>query len=164
MCILYDCYFYSVISEIFDFSHKYFSKFLVRRRVWEPNWKSFSFIKYPFWYNHFFFFLFKIKNCFSYTFSGNPAFWYFCLILFNSLLKSDVICLARCSSSLIALRLYLTEIFALQCTGNFVDLLKTGVVISPFSLTDYASRNFAGLTSNVSLIFSLWEFSSLESL
>ena len=33
-CIPYDYYFYFVISEIFDFSCKYFTKFLVRMRVW----------------------------------------------------------------------------------------------------------------------------------
>ena len=56
------------------------------------------------------------------NFNGNPAFRYFCLIFFNSLLKSDAIRLARCSSPVIALRLYLTGIYELQCTGKFVDL------------------------------------------
>ena len=88
------------------------------------------------------------------NFNGNPAFQYFCLTLFNSLLKYDSIRLARCSSPLIALRLYPTGIFELQCTDNFVDLLKTCVGISRFSLANSVSRNFVGLTSNVSLIFS----------
>ena len=89
------------------------------------------------------------------NFNGNPAFQYFCLILFNSLLKSDAIRFARCSSPVMALHLYLTRIFDLQCTGNFVDLLKTYIVISLFSLTNSVSRNFAGLTSNISFIFLL---------
>ena len=89
------------------------------------------------------------------NFNGNPAFRYFCLILCNSLLKSDAVRLARCSSQVIALRLYLTGIFELQCTGNFVDLLKTCFVISPFSLTNSVSSNFVVLASNTSFIFSL---------
>ena len=89
------------------------------------------------------------------SFNGNQALRYFCLILFNSLLKSDAIYLAPCSSPVIALGLYLTGIFEHQCTGNFVHLLKTCVVISPFSLTNSVSRNFVVLTSNVSFIFSL---------
>ena len=77
-------------------------------------------------------------------YSGN---WRFRTHSFNSLLKSDAIRLARCGSSVIALRLYLTETFELQCRGNFVDLLKTCAVVFPFSLTNSVSRNFVGLTS-----------------
>ena len=56
-------------------------------------------------------------------------------------------------SPVIALRLYVTGIFELQRTRNFVDLLKTCVVISPFSLTNSVSRNFVGITSNGVLFF-----------
>ena len=59
------------------------------------------------------------------NFNGNPAFQYFCLIQFNSSLKPDAIRLARCSSPVIALRLYLTGIFELQCTGIFVSQVCT---------------------------------------
>ena len=87
------------------------------------------------------------------NFNGNPAFRYFSLILFNSLLESDAICLARCRSPELGLRLYQTRIFELQCTGNFVDLLKTCVVISPFYLTSSVSKNVVRLTSNLVFIF-----------
>ena len=76
------------------------------------------------------------------NFNENSAFQYFCLILFNSLLKSGAICLAQFSSPVIALHLYLTGIFELQYTVNFVDLLKTCIVISLISLTNSVSGNF----------------------
>ena len=44
------------------------------------------------------------------SFNRNPAFRYFCLILSNSLLKSDAILLVRCCFTVIALRLYLQEV------------------------------------------------------
>ena len=97
----------------------------------------------------------KLQIVWFVNFNGHPAFRYFCLILSNCFLKSDTICLAQCSSLVIALRLYPTGIFELQCTSNFVELLKTCLVISAFSLTNYASRNFFGLTSNISFIFLL---------
>ena len=53
------------------------------------------------------------------NFNGDPGFRYFCLILFNSLLNTDAVRLARCSSPVIVLCFYLTGIFELQCTGNF---------------------------------------------
>ena len=83
----------------------------------------------------------KIEIVLFINFNGDPALRYFCHVLFSSLLKSDGIRLARCSSP-IALRLYLTGIFELQCTDNFVVLLKTCIVIPPFSLDNSVSMNF----------------------
>ena len=37
------------------------------------------------------------------NFNGDPGFRYFCLILFNSLLNTDAVRLARCSSPVIVL-------------------------------------------------------------
>ena len=97
----------------------------------------------------------KLKMVSFINFNGNLVFRYFCLIPFYSLLKSDAILLARCSSPVVVLWLYLTRILKILCTGNFVDLLKTCVVISMFSLSNFVSRNFVGSISDVSFIFSL---------
>ena len=131
-CIPYNYYLYFVISEIFDFSLNTLLNFLfageygsLTEKVFlsSNNHSGITISSFP---------SSKLKVVLFINFKGKPAFRCFCLILFNSLLKSDAIRLARCSPQMITLGLYLTGIFELQCTGNFTDLLKSCVVMSPF--------------------------------
>ena len=56
---------------------------------------------------------------------GNPAAVYLLRIRLISMSKLEAIFLALYNSSIIALRLYVTGIFDVQCTGSFFILLYT---------------------------------------
>ena len=99
------------------------------------------------------------KTCFGY-----PASMYLLLILFVSSSKSEAILLALCSSPVIAFFLYLKGTFEDQCPANFLALLKTWVSIPQSVWIILVLRNSFGLISNVSLMFSWYEFKSKKSL
>ena len=80
-------------------------------------------------------------------FDGQPAFWYFSLILRISLSKFYAIRFALRSSPIVTLRLCLIGILEFQCTGNLFGLLKTCVNVDPFSLISSVSKSFDGTPS-----------------
>ena len=89
------------------------------------NCESLPFFKQPLGHNQLSLPLSKLSIIERTNLLGNPAAVYFLTIRFISMSKLEAIFLALCNSPIIALRLYLTGIFHVQCTGSFFILLYT---------------------------------------
>ena len=89
------------------------------------NCETLLFIKQPLRYNQIVFTTIKIVYNEMNKSAGNPATVYLLTTRLISMSKLEAIFLPLCNSIIIALCLYLTGVFDVQCTGSFFILLYT---------------------------------------